>query len=82
MMEAEAGASISDVLAREGQRQSVFRAYTFPDMDRPNLTVLTHAVVRRLTVEATRVTGVEVTYQGQVRSPLCQPGLRHPLPDN
>jgi choline dehydrogenase len=68
MMEAEAGASISDVLARDGQRQSIFRAYTFPYMDRPNLTVLTHAVVRRLTAEAARVTGVEVTYQGQVHT--------------
>lgn len=68
MMEAEAGGSISDVLARDGQRQSIFRAYTFPYMDRPNLTVLTHAVVRRLTVEAARVIGVEVTYQGQVHT--------------
>jgi choline dehydrogenase len=37
-------------------------------MDRPNLTVLTHAVVRRLVFDANRVTGVEVGYQGQIHT--------------
>ena len=41
MMEGAGGASITDVRARNGKRQSVFRSYTFPYMDRPNLTVLT-----------------------------------------
>jgi choline dehydrogenase len=59
MMEGEGGASISDVRARDGKRQSVFRSYTFPYMDRPNLTVLTHALVNRLTFESKRATGVE-----------------------
>lgn len=67
MMEADAGASTCDVLVRGGRRQSVFRGYTFPFMDRSNLTVLTQVVVRRLTFEATRVTGVEVSFRGQVR---------------
>jgi choline dehydrogenase len=35
-------------------------------MDRPNLTVLTHALVRRLVFDAHRVTGVEVLYLGQI----------------
>jgi hypothetical protein len=30
MMEEDGGVSISDVLARNGKRQSVFRSYTFP----------------------------------------------------
>src|SRR5215813_4084224 len=34
---------------RDGKRQSVFRSYVFPYMDRPNLTVLPHALVTRLT---------------------------------
>jgi choline dehydrogenase len=68
MMEAAAGAALSDVCVRQdGKRQSVFRSYTFPYMDRPNLTVLTHALVRRLTFEADRVTGVEIFYQGRLR---------------
>jgi len=44
MMEADGGASILDLRVRDGKRLSVFRSYTFPYMDRPNLTVLTHAL--------------------------------------
>jgi len=65
MMEGEGGASIMDVRVRDGKRQSVFRSYTFPYMDRPNLTVLTHALVTRLIFEGKRVTGVELFYDGK-----------------
>jgi choline dehydrogenase len=64
MMEGEGGASIIDVRVRDGKRQSIFRAYTFPDMDRPNLTVLSHALVTRVTFEGKRATGVECIYDG------------------
>ena len=64
-MEGGGGAAIRDQLVRQGKRQSVFRSYTFPVMDRPNLTVLTHALVTRLTFEGTRATGVEMLYDGQ-----------------
>jgi choline dehydrogenase len=64
MMEGEGGASILDLRARNGRRQSVFRSYVFPHMDRPNLTVLTHALVTRLTFEGKRATGVEISYNG------------------
>jgi choline dehydrogenase len=40
-MEGNGGCPVVDVLIRNARRQSVFRAYTFPYMDRPNLTVLT-----------------------------------------
>jgi choline dehydrogenase len=69
MMEAQAGASIIDLRVRDDRtRESVFRSYTYPYMDRPNLTVLTHAVVRRLVFDANRVTGVEVLYRGQIHT--------------
>ena len=68
MMEGEGGASIRDLLVRDGKRQSVFRSYTFPLMDRPNLTVLPHALVTRLTFDRKRATGVEISYKGQTRS--------------
>src|SRR5215510_15881904 len=58
MMEADGGASIPDMQIRDRKRQSVFRSYVFPCMDRPNLTVLSHALVTRLTFEGNRVTGV------------------------
>ena len=50
MMEGDGGASILDLLLRDGKRQSVFRSYAFPYMDRDNLTVLTCALVLRLTL--------------------------------
>jgi choline dehydrogenase len=64
MMEGEGGASILDLRARNGKRHSVFRSYVFPDMDRPNLTVLAHALVTRLTFQGKRATGVEISYNG------------------
>jgi choline dehydrogenase len=64
MMEGEGGASIVDLRSRSGKRQSVFRSYVFPYMDRPNLTVLTHALVTRITFEGKRATGVEISYGG------------------
>jgi choline dehydrogenase len=64
IMEGGGGASIIDVRARNGKRQSVFRSYVLPYMDRPNLTVLTHTLVTRLTLEGKRATGVEISYGG------------------
>jgi choline dehydrogenase len=66
MMEADGGASILDLRIRDGKRQSVFRSYTFPYMDRSNLTVLTHALVIRIMFEGKRATGVEYLYNGQI----------------
>jgi choline dehydrogenase len=65
MMEGEGGASIIDIRARDGKRESVFRSYTFPYMDRPNLTVLTHALVTRVTFDGKRASGVEIAYDGK-----------------
>jgi choline dehydrogenase len=69
MMEGDGGASIIDLRARDGYRQSVFRSYAFPFMDRPNLTVLTGALVTRLTFDRSErnlVTGVEFCQDGTV----------------
>lgn len=64
MMEGGGGASITDIRARAGIRQSVFRSYAYPYMDRPNLTVLTHAVVTKVILQGKRATGVEFAYEG------------------
>jgi choline dehydrogenase len=66
LMEGDGGASIADVRVREGKRLSVFRTYAFPYMDRPNLTVLTHALVTRLVLKGRRVAGVEIAYDGNI----------------
>jgi choline dehydrogenase len=66
MMESGGGASILDVRIRNGKRLSAFRSYTFPYMDRPNLTVLTAALVTRMTLDGKRATGVEIAYDGKI----------------
>jgi choline dehydrogenase len=66
MMEERGGAAITDVRLRCGKRQSVFRSYVGPYLDRANLTVLTDAMVRRVTFEGSRATGVEIAYRGAV----------------
>jgi len=76
-MEADGGASVPDLRIRDGKRQSVFRAYVFPHMDQPNLTVLPHALVTRLTFEDGRATGVQISYEGAIHTPkvLTQSGI-------
>jgi choline dehydrogenase len=65
MMESDGGAAITDVRARNGMRESVFRSYVYPYMDKPNLTVLTEALVTRVTFEGKRAAGVEVVRKGE-----------------
>ena len=66
MMESDGGASIVDLNVQDGRRRSIFRAYAFPYMDRPNLTVLTQALVTRVTIKGKNATGVEILYEGKV----------------
>jgi choline dehydrogenase len=67
MMEADGGASIQDIRVRNGKRQSVFRSYVFPYMDRANLTVLSAALVTRVTFDGKRATGVEIYHEGKTK---------------
>src|SRR5260370_36138193 len=67
LMEGDGGASITDVRVRDGKRLSVFRTYAFPYMDRPNLTVLTHALVTRLVLNGRRFACVEIAYNGNIQ---------------
>jgi choline dehydrogenase len=64
MMEGAGGAALSDIRVREGIRQSVFRTYVFPYLDRPNLTVLTEAMVTRVMLDGNRAGGVEFVRDG------------------
>jgi choline dehydrogenase len=67
MMEGEGGVALVNLLIRDGHRLSVFRAYVYPVMDRPNLTVLSRARVLRVVFEGKRAAGVEVLHDGEVR---------------
>jgi choline dehydrogenase len=66
MMEGDGGAAIFDLRVRDGQRLSVFRSYTYPRMAQSNLTVLTNALVTRLTFDGKRATGIEFGYDGKI----------------
>jgi choline dehydrogenase len=68
MMEQQGGAAITDMLIRDGRRNSLYRAYVRPWLDRPNLTVLTNTLVRRVLLEGRRATGVEVVHDGQIQT--------------
>ncbi len=70
MMEGAGGAAITDVLVREGRRNSLFRAYVRPMLDRPNLTVLTNTIVRRVILDRNSATGVELERGGE-RLPIA-----------
>jgi choline dehydrogenase len=63
MMEGEGGCAFTDVLIRNGRRHSIFRAYTYPFLDRPNLTLLTGTQVTRVLIEHGRAVGVEAIHQ-------------------
>jgi len=67
MMEGEGGAAITNLRIRDGRRLSVFRTYTYPFMDRPNLTVLTGALVTRVVFDGKQAVGVEFLRDGQSR---------------
>ncbi len=55
------GFAAFDQSLQRGRRLSAAGAYLHPVMDRPNLTVLTNALVTRVLMDGTRATGVEVT---------------------
>ena len=50
-----------------GMRASTARAYLYPAMNRPALTIATGALTRRIVVERGRATGVEYVQSGQLR---------------
>jgi choline dehydrogenase len=50
-----------------GRRLSAARAYLYPVMSRPNLTVATGALATRIIFRGTRAAGVEFRHQGQVK---------------
>lgn len=67
MMEGAGGVAIADLRVRDGRRESVFRSYAHRMMVRPNLTVLTHALVTRILLEGKKAVGVEVLLNGERR---------------
>jgi len=59
------GASWHDTAVVDGKRRGVVDAYLLPALFRPNLTVVTEALARRLVVEDGRCCGVQYTLHGR-----------------
>ena len=62
------GVARYDLTVADGARQSAADAYLRPVLDRPNLTVVTDALARKLVLSASRCTGVLYTFGGQLRT--------------
>jgi choline dehydrogenase len=60
-----AGAARFEVNQRRGVRVSAAKAFLKPALAHPNLTVMTHAQVKRLRLDGRRVTGVEFVHDGE-----------------
>jgi choline dehydrogenase-like flavoprotein len=58
------GATIFQVTQKDGERCSAAKAYITPNLDRPNLTILTKASTHKVLFEGNRAVGVEVQQGG------------------
>ncbi|WP_246793649.1 GMC family oxidoreductase [Burkholderia perseverans] len=59
------GAGIYELNTKHGERCSSAVAYLHPALARPNLTMLTSALVRRVTFEGQRATGIAYAHEGR-----------------
>ncbi|MGM0563760.1 MAG: GMC family oxidoreductase [Pseudomonadota bacterium] len=59
------GAFIYQRTVKDGERHSVAKGYLTPNLDRPNLTVITHALSERILFEGKRAVGVQYQKGGQ-----------------
>lgn len=60
MMEGDGGAARMDLIIKDGQRRSIYRAYVAPFLNRPNLTVLSKTLVNRLIFEGNGSRGLRL----------------------
>lgn len=65
------GTNLYQVTQHNGRRASTAVCYLRPAMKRPNLTLITRAMTRRLVVEGSRVVGVEYSRGGKVETARC-----------
>ena len=61
----QAGAFMYQVTHKNGERCSAAKGYLTPHLSRPNLTVMTHALTRKILLQGRRATGVQVRVDGQ-----------------
>jgi choline dehydrogenase len=84
--EGREGFALMNQIIRDGQRQSMARAYLYPALARNHVTMLTRTHVDRLSCAGTRATGVELTRADGSRASiranaeviLCAGGINTP----
>jgi len=64
--ERQEGISLMEATIGKGRRSSTARAYLYPAMARPNLTVRTNALTLRVVIENRRAVAVEYVCDGQI----------------
>ena len=69
------GVSWYDVTQKNARRESTATAYLKPIRSRKNLTVLTHALGRKIIVRNGRVTGLDMIIEGQAGAGTGGPGV-------
>jgi choline dehydrogenase len=68
MMEGRGGAAITDLIVRNGRRQSIFRSYIGdPRNVQSNLTIMTGTLVSKVLLRGTTAVGVEAVVNGERR---------------
>jgi choline dehydrogenase-like flavoprotein len=67
----EDGFGLVDLNVVDGQRQSAYDAYLAPAAGRPNLDIVTDALVCRLLYDGTRCTGIEYRTEGTMHEARC-----------
>ncbi|WP_396586542.1 GMC family oxidoreductase [Bermanella sp. R86510] len=63
--EHQLGCRLNQVTQKNGERCSAAKAYITPNLNRPNLTVMTQALVEKIIIENKRATGVKARINGQ-----------------
>jgi choline dehydrogenase len=66
--EEEEGFTPVDIMVKNGRRSSAAVTYLHPAMDRPNLTVQTHALAHKVLMEKGRAVGVVYARKGEART--------------
>jgi len=66
--ESQEGAGLFQVMQKNGERCSAAKAYLKPNLDRPNLAVVTGAHTMRVVLDGRRAVAVEATIGGEVQT--------------
>ncbi len=68
MMEGDGGVAIANLRIKAGRRKNLPSDYLYSVLDKPNITLLTGAMVERLVLKGTKVTGIRFVKDGKAHT--------------